>query len=166
MAAQRQEEQSMLWLRTIVTVRGNDVPCAVVSSQHEARLSHRVIYRPSHGYRSVVNREFGHQGFLELEFGHLAFGQHVMCVTEPNVFWVEIEMPGDNIAPRLLHPDDRLTSAPRPSIYTDAVEGAWWGLSRKLRNGWRVTYQHEVYKPLRRQITGPTTVPSRKRERD
>ena len=166
MAAQRQEEQSMLWLRTIVTVLGNDVPRAVVSSQHDARLCHRVIHRPGRGYRSVVNREFGHQGFLELGFEHLAFGQHVMCVTDPNVFWVFIEMPGDYIAPRLLHPDDRLTSAPRPSINTDAVEGASWGLSRKLRNGWRVTYEHEVYKPLRRQITGPTVIPSRKRERE
>ena len=173
MAAQRQEEQSMLWLRTIVTVLGNDVPNARVSSQQDARLSHHVIHRPSRGYRSVVNREFGHQGFLELGFEHLAFGQHVMCVTEPNVFWVEIEMPGDNIAPDLIRlaPDltllcDKPITSPREDIYTDAVEGAWWGLSRKLKNGWQVTYQHEVFAPLRRQITGPTVIPSRKRERE
>ena len=169
MAAQRQGME----LKTTVRVLGDNVPYPEKTWEYGPPKSWVEKYEPASGYIMVVVREFGKDGRLTLEFEHerFVFEEYVLHAQDdspdkPPQFWVFPEMPGDYIARRLLHPDDRLTSAPRPSIYTDAVEGAWWGLSRKLRNGWRVTYEHEVYKPLRRQIMGPTTVPSRKRERE
>jgi len=176
MAAQRQGME----LKTTVLVLGDNVPFPKKTWEHDPPKSWVEKYEPARGYIMVVVREFGKDGRLTLEFEHerFVFEEYVLHAQgdspdKPPQFWVVPEMPGDNIAPDLIRLAPNLTllcdkpiTSPREDIYTDAVEGAWWGLSRKLRNGWRVTYQHEVFAPLRRQITGPTVIPSRKRERE
>ena len=169
MAAQRQE----LLLKTTIWVIGDEVPYPVKTWEHDLPKSWVEKYEPASGFQMMVVREFGKTGRLTLEFEH---NRHVLSeyVTraqgetqdKPPQFWVLLEMPGDNIVPELLQPGDQPIASPRPSILTDAVEGARWSSSLDLPNGWKVTYKHKVFAPLRRQITGPTTVPSRKSERE
>ena len=161
-AQQNQEVREEVWLRTVVTVRGKDVPCPKETWEWSVPVFRSLKHDPTR-FEGVVVRKFGPGGRLTLEFEDHVFEQHVLPLTESSQFWVHVEMPGDNYAP---FKGEKLRHARPDSIYTDAVEGAWWGCSRKLPNGWRVTYVHEVFTPLRRQITGPTTVPSKKRARE
>ena len=142
-AQQSQEVREEVWLRTVVTVSGKEVPCP----EETWRWSVPVFCSLKHDstrFEGVVVRKFGPGGRLTLEFRCLVFEQYVTHAPSdspggPPQFWVFLELPGDNFAPfkgkELLH-------ARPSSICTDAVEGAWWGCSRKLPNGWRVTYVH------------------------